>query len=120
MRESSAPPAGESAEQHTQGLHFKAPGGPGPAQRDSLAFDGSYWSSVVPESAAARSAMAQQQPKLVAAAVDPISPKELGSMMLYKTKLQAVIWELRGAMQGFPHLPATQRRLLAGGCRPAL
>lgn len=95
--------AGGSPAQHTQGLHFKAPDGPGPEQRDSLAFDGGYWSSSVPQV----TAVAQQVSKPVATAVDPISPKELGSMMLYKTKLQAVISELRGVLLGHSNLPAT-------------
>ena len=92
--------AGEPGGRHTQGLHFNPPRGPSPAQRDSLAFDGSYWSITI----------SQLSVRTVVPPVPNISPatnpaqvtsapaelKDPGNMSFYKNKLQAVIWELRG------------------------
>lgn len=102
MSEHDIAAAGEIGGEHTHGLHFKVPGGPGSAQQDSLVFDGDrYWSTIVPEVVGGRSGIEQQLPNAwdaVEAAAEPVAPKNQGSMSFYKTKLQAVIWELRGAM----------------------
>jgi hypothetical protein len=60
------------------------------------AYDDSHWSSVVPD-AADRRFCSEQQTNALQAAAETNDSKEQVGMSFYKTKLQAVIWELRGA-----------------------